>query len=696
MGDEYGIPDRPSRVLVVDDLPSNRKLMRLMFMGTEFTVDVASNGEEALEKVRADPPMLVLSDIRMPGMDGFELCRRLKEDEATRDVAVILVTAHHADVQKVSQGLNLGADDYITRPFHREELLARVRAVARIRRAEAEARHQAQVAERRNRELELLATLALAAGSTERLEEGFAPALGRLAHLLDAEAVALLLLMEAGSEEVRVCLATPTQTITTLAASCTCAGEVTPLRVQEEAPRLLAQVVAQAEPPLSLALDTQSRVRTIPMADRYGTIGALLVIGPRSALTASDWMLLNSVAGMVTVAVENTRLWRNVQRQIRELEQLNAEVQAFNRELERMVEARTRELMAEKEKTLAILAGMADGLLVLDAEGCVLTANAVAEAMLGFRLAEVQGKPLTLESERNPLWRQVMALAAGAEDEPAESVDMPDPAHEGRTLSIQARASRIRDAEGRFIGTAIVLRDVTALREVERMKARFMAGVTHELKTPLAVIKMHVNNMLTYHRRLSRARRKEMLQSIQRQVALLERLVEDILELSRMDAGNVEMSFAPVAMEEVVEGVVAEMRSLAQQKSLTLHWQWPEATLRVMGDAAQLERVVRNLLDNAIKYTPAGGSVTVSLRGAQEARRSFVELCVQDTGIGIPPEAQKRVFERFYRADPSHTVPGTGLGLAIVKEIVEAHRGTIHLESRLGEGSVFCVRFPGA
>ncbi len=696
MGDEYGISDRPSKVLIVDDLPSNRKLMRLMFMGTEFTVDVASNGEEALEKVRADPPMLVLSDIRMPGMDGFELCRRLKEDEATRDVAVILVTAHHADVQKVSQGLNLGADDYITRPFHREELLARVRAVARIRRAEAEARHQAQVAERRNRELELLATLALAAGSTERLEEGFAPALGRLVRLLDAEAVALLLLTKEGGEEVRVCLATPTQTITTLTASCTCTDEVTPLRVQEEAPRLLAQVVAQADPPLPLTLDAQSRIRTIPMADRYGTIGALLVIKPRSTLTASDWMLLNSVAGMVTVAVENTRLWRNVQRQLKELEQLNAEVQAFNRELEQMVEARTRELMAEKEKTLAILAGMADGLLVLDAEGCVLTANAVAEAMLGFRLAEVQGKPLTLEPERNPLWRQVMALAAGAEDEPAESVDIPDPAHEGRTLSIQARASRIRDAEGRFIGTAIVLRDVTALREVERMKARFMAGVTHELKTPLAVIKMHVNNMLTYHRRLSRAKRKEMLQSIQRQVALLERLVEDILELSRMDAGNVEMNFAPVAMEEVVDGVIAEMRPLAQQKSLTLHWRRPRARLRVMGDSTQLEQVVRNLLDNAIKYTPAGGKIAVSMRGVQGAQRSFVELCVQDTGIGIPPEAQKRVFERFYRADPSHTVPGTGLGLAIVKEIVEAHQGTIHLESRVGEGSTFCVRLPGA
>ena len=177
------------KILVVDDQPLNQMLVRRILKNTTFTLSFASNGAEGLEKARAELPFLILSDIMMPGMDGFEMCEKLKADDLTQDAAVIFVTAHHRDADMVSKGLDMGADDYIYRPFQPSELKARVQAVARLKRAEMTARRRAHVIARRNDELEFLNTLALAATSSLNLQKSLAPAMPKLAQLLGAEAV---------------------------------------------------------------------------------------------------------------------------------------------------------------------------------------------------------------------------------------------------------------------------------------------------------------------------------------------------------------------------------------------------------------------------------------------------------------------------------------------------------------------------
>ncbi|MEA3339290.1 MAG: response regulator, partial [Chloroflexota bacterium] len=177
------------KILVVDDQPLNCRLVKQILAKSEFTLSFASDGEEGLEKARAELPFLVLSDIMMPRMDGFELCEKLKADDRTKDAAVIFVTAHHRDAAMVSKGLDMGADDYIYRPFQPSELEARVRAVARLKRAEMAARRRAHIIARRNDELEFLNTLALAATSSLSLQESFAPSMPKLSQLLGAEAV---------------------------------------------------------------------------------------------------------------------------------------------------------------------------------------------------------------------------------------------------------------------------------------------------------------------------------------------------------------------------------------------------------------------------------------------------------------------------------------------------------------------------
>jgi len=837
-----------NKILIVDDQEMNLLYMRSMFRNSEFKLSVASDGEEALAKARAELPFLILSDVQMPLMDGFELCRQLKADEQTKGAAVIFVTAHHRSSQKVVEGLDMGADDYIFRPFERRELLSRVKAVARMKRAEEEARRQAQTVAQRNRQLELLNELALAVASSSDLDEIFASALQKLSNVLKAEAMALLCL-KAETQDLRVDVATHTGERVSATVDFRPEGEDTGQVFQEQVAQIVMGVLGDAGIDLKIDLASDSHAVTcISMLSKEQILGAIAIINRREKrLSPADRVLLNSAAGIVAVGVENARLLQSVQQQVMDLILLNeigqvltstldleqilhhttrliqesmqaeaaslwlldegrrelvltaasglgaqqvlgfrvsihssiagrvaqtgeayvaddvsaverrddlfaetdgiltrsilcvpvqvkdriigvvqalhqqvrwfdqndlrllysvasavgiaienarlfGEVQAFNRRLELKVAERTRELAEEKEKTEAILASMADGLLVLDAEKRILTANIVAEGMLGFRLSEFQGQPIGAERLANSLWRCINDLVDGAESTASASVDVPDPTQMGGVLSIRALAAPLRDESGRVFGSVVVLHDITAIKEVERMKARFMTGITHELKTPLAVIRLNANNLQAYHARLSEQKRNELLNGIQTQSALLEQLVEDILALSRLDAGVARGERQPVDLVELADEMMSDLLPLAHRKQVALRWEKPARHLTVLAERGQIKRLIQNLVDNAIKYTPAGGFVALTLASD---RPRFVKIQVADTGIGIPREHQVRIFERFYRVDPSHTIPGTGLGLSIVKEIAAVYGGQVQVESAPGKGSVFTVTLPG-
>jgi signal transduction histidine kinase/DNA-binding response OmpR family regulator/uncharacterized protein (DUF433 family) len=833
-----------NKILVVDDLELNRLYMRTLFKDSAYTLVVASDGQEALDIALAELPFLVLSDVQMPRMNGFELCEKLKADERTKNAAVILVTAHHRSPGQVSKGLDLGADDYIFRPVERDELLSRVRAVARLKRVEQEARNQARTVARRNEGLELLNELALAVNSSLDLQGIFASAMQKLSQLLDAEAVSLLLLNRE-TQEMMVNISSRSGERVSLPVDFRPREAIDTWAVHERVPSIVAGVLDDPRSDLKLEI---SALSCLPMTSKNQVIGAIAIINKRGeTFSAADWVLLNSAAGIVAVAVENARLLQSVQQQVADLILLNeigqaltstlnleqiltrttnmvqeslradaaslwlldeagqalmvtassgpralqmktyrlpistgiaghvartgepffstdvpndtlsdlltpledfvpgsmlcvpvrskdqivgvvqalhgntrwfdqndlrllysvassvgiaienaqlfGEVQDFNRHLEQMVSARTHELAQEKEKSEAILASMADGLLVLNAENCILTANAVAEGMLDFELSALQGQPIGTERLANPLWRCVNDMANSGESTISASVDVPDGAQPSGVLSIQAHAARMRDEVGQIMGTVIVLRDITAIKQVERLKARFMAGVTHELKTPLSVIQLHAKNLQTYHDRLPERKRDELLGAIRDQVKLLEQLVESILMLSRLDAGEAKGERQPVNLVEVADQVVRDLHPLAQAKQVKLRRAGTATDVIALADEEQIERLMRNLVDNAIKYTPSAGSVEVQLASAEG---DMVQIRVVDTGIGIPPQQRSRIFDRFYRIDPSHTIPGTGLGLSIVKEIVTAHGGDVELEDTPGAGSTFIVTLPAA
>jgi signal transduction histidine kinase/GAF domain-containing protein len=262
-------------------------------------------------------------------------------------------------------------------------------------------------------------------------------------------------------------------------------------------------------------------------------------------------------------------------------------------------------------------------------------------------------------------------------------------------LSIEARASTVEDERGEVLGTVIVMRDITALKEMDRLKNLFVSNVSHELRTPISIIKLTVSNFLQYYARLDDQKRIELLDTVKRQADILHSLIENLLTLSRLDAGRVFLEKVEFDLVAFCRTLLSEFALAAAEKDISLIDDGLQAGATVWADQERIGQVVRNLLSNAIKFTPAGGKVMVTVR-SREGDEGLVEIKVSDTGMGISPRDQAHLFERFYRGEATaRDIPGTGLGLAIVKEIVEEHGGSVGVESEVGVGSTFTVLLPG-
>ena len=332
----------------------------------------------------------------------------------------------------------------------------------------------------------------------------------------------------------------------------------------------------------------------------------------------------------------------------------------------------------ERDLLLAALDASPDALLVLDAEGRVRFSNAAASTVLGQEPHALAAQPLAWflpQAEAVDALRRVRREGGSA----SSTVEGPG----GRPLELTVTAL---GSSGRLL---VSLRDLTEVRRVDQVRRDFVANVSHELRTPIAAVKSALEALRAGAQDDPQAR-DLFLARAEEETERMARLVEELLELSRLEAGVDVFVPQPVDLATVLSRAVERMAPRAREAGLGLALQLPPRLPPVRGDAERLERAVLNLLDNAIKFTPAGGSVTVT---AAEGDGGVV-LTVRDTGVGIEPADLPRIFERFYKADRSRRRPGAGLGLAIVKHIVEAHGGRVWAESSPGQGSAFSIFLP--
>ncbi|HEU5254530.1 MAG TPA: ATP-binding protein [Vicinamibacterales bacterium] len=329
----------------------------------------------------------------------------------------------------------------------------------------------------------------------------------------------------------------------------------------------------------------------------------------------------------------------------------------------------------------AILFGMVEGVLVLDAAGRIQLANRAAQSMLRMDTSSI-GRPY-VEVIRHPdIAAQLGTALRGQEADSREIALTRDP---GRTFV--ARAAPVSRGGGG--GAVIVLHEITDLRRADQIRRDFVANVSHELRTPLTAIRGYVEALLDD--RSDSEDTNKFLEIIARHSERMERLVSDLLRLARLDARQEALDLASCDLQQLFNTVIGDVAQTAEAKHQQITTAVDGAGSRVTADPAKLHDVLRNLVENAVHYSPAHAAIRLEATH----QNGTVRISVSDSGPGIPPEDLSRVFERFYRVDKSRARPGgTGLGLAIVKHLIELHGGQAVAENRPEGGARFVITLP--
>ena len=355
---------------------------------------------------------------------------------------------------------------------------------------------------------------------------------------------------------------------------------------------------------------------------------------------------------------------------------------SFN-EMSRRLADQIDRLETEHEQLRAILGGMAEGVIAVGPNQRVLFANGAAGRMLDFDPATAIDRPFW-ELTRQPNVQELLDKALQTGRPKREELEFKKP-------TVLHLSVYVAPLPGEAHGAILVLDDTSELRHLERLRQDFVANVSHELKTPLAVIKACIETLMDGAVEDAEAR-GPFLQQIADQGERLDALIHDLLSLARIESGEEVMDFGPLPVAEMVEACLARHRLRAEAKEMTLAAESPAEPLSVWADEEAFRQILDNLVDNAVKYTQAGGFVRV----AWTPGAAGVALTVTDNGPGIPERDLPRIFERFYRVDKARSkeLGGTGLGLAIVKHLAQAMRGSVKAASQIGRGTTFTVMLP--
>ncbi|MFN0056263.1 MAG: ATP-binding protein, partial [Planctomycetales bacterium] len=347
--------------------------------------------------------------------------------------------------------------------------------------------------------------------------------------------------------------------------------------------------------------------------------------------------------------------------------------------MQEFLRLRFAELQARRDQLRTVLDSMAEGVIAVDTGQRVLLLNDSACQLFRIQDSGVAGRPLW-ELVRNPQLQQWVTEALRASDPVGGELELVAPS--SRTLAVRVAGLSSPAAPGAIV----VASDISQLRRLEQVRQEFVANASHELKTPLASIKACVETLLDGGINDPEINVR-FLQTVGEQSERLDKLIRDLLALTRIEAEGAKADLHPVPVAEVITVCHARHQQNAERKQMRLVVEPPSEPIIVLGDEEGLEQILDNLIDNAIKYTNEGGSV--SLRWRREEGGCLLE--VEDTGIGIPQSHLPRIFERFYRVDKarSRELGGTGLGLSIVKHLVQGMGGSISVSSRLGKGSLF-------
>ena len=622
---------QPFKILIADDVPDNVTLLARYMTGEGYRYITAYDGVDTLEKTRAEMPDLILLDVNMPKKDGLTVLSEIRADPALKHIPVIIFTAAHLAPDDIQAGLNLGADDYITKPFDRRELFARIRAKLRTKSFE-------DVMRRRNRELSMLPEIGKELSARLDINELANVVLRRTVETLGAILGHIVVLDPQHPLQKTYRISTATQI---------------------ETPNLDRFLSAINESRESLILDdvqketrwradpddpTRSAV-IVPMFGRDHLLGLLVLAHERTQyFQLEHLLLLQAIASQAAIAMENALLYEDVAKQ--------------------------------QKRLAAVLHSAAEAIFVFDAEGRLNLINPAGEKLFTDFAASLN-RPLAAGHGYDALI-QMLAEARLSGDSKSGEIVWPD------KRTFVALITPIESG-----GLVATLHDVTRFKDVERVKNEFIATSSHDLKNPITSI-AGFSQLLAQAGPLNELQ-ADFVHRIRTTSQTMNELVQNMLQLVQIDLDAAQKHEA-VELGALLAGVVDEFAPQAIAKEQTLRFDPLTVPVQVSGDPLQLKQLFRNLIGNAIKYTPQGGQIMLVAKTEKEN----IQVEVQDTGFGIPAADLPFIFDRFYRVRESGNseVEGSGLGLAIVKSVVEQHGGQVSVKSEYGRGSCFSIMLP--
>jgi PAS domain S-box-containing protein len=523
--------------------------------------------------------------------------------------------------------------------------------------------HEKQQAERSMQQVMALNQVAGALVSTLNLEETLSLIIRQLLDLSKATHCAVSLLDEPGAELVG-------KTVSGLDERALGAFR---FRLEDEPASAMAlresRTVVVAQAPAS-SVPEQRRISELwgiatylvaPLVAKGRPIGAIYLADarPERSFDEAQVELATSFANFAATAIENAQLYEHVRDKSTQLE--------------------------------AVLNGIGDGVIVTDPELDLVMMNPVAEHMFDLASALPPGVALRALVRQEPLLEQLGEALLSTGGAVAREIVVPMTRDHGEMV-YQSLAASLTGDDGKSRGVVTVLRDITSQKQLEKMKSNFLSVVSHELKTPLHSIRGFVDIILMGKTGKLNDTQTDFLGTVKEQTVHLQNLINDLLEYSRLESGQVRLRVEEFSLAEMAETVVGKLGPQAQEAQLELSVSL-HGDFGIEADRMRMEQVLTNLVDNAIKFTPAGGSVRIG----GEDLGDRVRVTVTDSGIGIPPAEREKVFERFYQVDSGASRPyrGQGLGLSICKHIVEHHRGRIWVDAGDdGQGSAFVIVLP--
>ena len=622
-------------ILIVDDSAETRTWVvdSVLRPGSYLAAEAATLAE-ARAQIAAHAPHAILLDAQLGNEDGLALLAEYSSRFP------IVVTTTHRSADEMSAALDAGARDVLVKPFDPQRLSSAIARALRVARFLRERDALRELADRQAQEFNALYTVGKTISALLNIDEILTLVVSAAVNLVGAEQGSLMLLDGATGE------------LYLRAQYNLSAKSAQKLRVKVT-DTLIGRVVNSGRPVMLsgnelLKVQTSLLVKSIlavPLVVGGSVIGVLSADNAQSprAFGKHDVDLLSTLADSAAIAIENARLFAEAERERSELETILRDIQ--------------------------------DVVIVTDPNLKVLRMNAAAydtfqltDAVLGSLVGDITALQPLLElfDRQHP-----------EDPTPHTEISLPD----GRTL--QGQLSPLNG-----VGYGVVLRDITRLKELDRIKSEFVSIVSHDLRTPLTAIRGYVS-LLARVGPLNDLQ-KDFVARVERSMDNIVDLIADLLDIGKIEAG-VDAEMTLVDMYPIVREAAERLHHNVELRKHTLTVN-ARSLPPVLGNVRRLDQVVTNLISNAIKYTPDGGQIDVSL----EEDGEFLVLRVRDNGIGISREDQRRIFDKFYRVESEATeaIGGSGLGLSIVKAIIKKHAGRVWVDSELGKGSTFTVLLP--